>query len=77
MIVIQISKSDVLFYNGVGKPPHREMIFKAVSDVSTPPDLTATIIVGDVNKPTITLTISRVAKNPSAGQLQMYVYMFA
>ena len=70
MFVIQISKSDTFYYDGVGKPPYCEMIFKAaVSDFSTPPDLTATVIFGDVSKPAIAFTISRVAETPPEGQL--------
>ena len=57
VIIIQINKSDVLFYNGVGKPPYCEVAFKAVDNDSTPPDLTITI-----SFPTITFTISRVAE---------------
>ena len=56
-------------YDGVGKPPYCEMIFKAASDVSTPPDLTATVIFGNDSKPTNTVTISRVAETPPEGQL--------
>ena len=67
--MIQISKSNVLHYDGVGKPPYCEMIFKAFSDVSTPPDLTASIIFGDVSKPTNKFTISRVAEKPPEGQI--------
>ena len=52
-------------YDGVGKPPFFVMTFKAISDVSTPPDLTATVIFGDAKKPTNTFTISRVAETPS------------
>ena len=56
-------------YSGVSEPPFFEMIFnlKAISDVSTPPDLTATIIFGDVSKPTNKFTISRVAETPPEG----------
>ena len=39
LIVLQIRKSDVEGYNGVGKPPHCEMVFKATSDGSTTGDL--------------------------------------
>ena len=56
---MQISKSDVLRYDGVGKPPHCEVIFKAVVD--TPPDLTAIVTFGDASKTTYTLTIRRMA----------------
>ena len=41
---IQINKSDILKYDGVGKPPYCEVTFKAVSNVSNPPDLTATVL---------------------------------
>ena len=51
------------------------MIFKAVSDVSTPPDFTATIIFGDVKKPTDTFTISRAAEIPPEGQIHYKLYM--
>ena len=67
----------IVNYNGVGKPPYCEVIFEAVSDVSTPPDLTATVIFGDVKKPTSTVTISRVAETPPEGQLHAcYNYFF-
>ena len=56
---MQISKSDVLRYDGVGKPPHCEVIFKAVRN--TPPDLTAIVTFGDASKITNTLTIRRMA----------------
>ena len=53
----------------MGKPPHCEVIFKAVSDVITPPDLTAIISFGDCERPTNTLTISRVVETlPAEGQ---------
>ena len=55
-------------YDGLGKPPYCEVTIKAVSDVIAPPDLTVTIIVGDVSKPANTLTISRVAETPPEGQ---------
>ena len=61
--IIQIIKRDVVAYGGVGKPPHREVIFKA-DDNSTPPDLTVTI-----SFPNPTFTISRVAEASSKGQL--------
>ena len=67
--MIQINRIEVVNYNGVGKPPYCEMVFKAVSDVSTPPDLTATIIFGDGKKPTNTFTISRVAEIPPGQSL--------
>ena len=56
-------------YDGVGKPPIFEMAFKAIYDVSTPPDLTVTVIIGDVKKPTNTVTISRVGELSPEGQL--------
>ena len=63
VIIIQIKKSDILSYDGVGKPPHCEVTFKAISGISTPPDLTAT-----VSFPTITFfTISRTAEIPPKG----------
>ena len=62
VIIIQINKSDVLFYDGVGKPPYCEMAFKAVDNDSTPPDLTVTVIF-----PTIKFTIGRTAEKPPKG----------
>ena len=56
-------------YDGVGKPPFCEIIFKAVSAVSTPPDFTATIVFGDFSKPTNKFTISRAAEIPPESQL--------
>ena len=58
---IQIKKKTIVHYNGVNKPPCCVMIFKAVHGLSTPPDLTATIIIGEPDKPTNTFFISRVA----------------
>ena len=58
---IQIKKKTIVEYDGVDKPPCCVMIFKAVPCVSTPPDLTATIIIGEPDKPTNTFFISRVA----------------
>ena len=56
---------DVLEYNGVGKPPRCEMTFKAASDVSTPPDLTAVISYGGfLGFGATTFTISRIAEAP-------------
>ena len=52
LIVAQIDRKDVKQYNGVGKPPHCEIVFKAVSDDSAPPDLNCTVIIAgtiDVN----------------------------
>ena len=73
LFVIQIRTKTVVDYNGVSMPPFFEMIFKAASDVSTPLDLTATVIFGDVKKPTNTFTISRVAEILSEGQLYIHV----
>ena len=56
---MQIHKSDVLRYDGVGKPPHCEVIFKAIGN--TPLDLTARVTFGDATKITNTLTIRRMA----------------
>ena len=56
----------------MGKPPCCEMTFEAVSDFSTPPDLTATVIF-DYSKPTNTVTISRVAETPFDGQLAIFL----
>ena len=53
----------------MGKPPCCEMTFKAVSDVNTPPDLTATVSFDYDSKPANTVTISRVAETPFDGQL--------
>ena len=58
----------------MGKPPYCEVTFKAISDDSTPPDLTVTIIFGDVKKPTNTFTISRVAETPE-GQIHYKLYI--
>ena len=67
LIVLQISKRDIEGYNGVGKPPHYEMIFKATSDVSTPCDLTVKIIIQSRFKNT-EVDIFRAAEIPCKGQ---------
>ena len=49
----------------MGKPPCCEMTFEAAPDISTPPDLTATVSLGfdgSFNRPTNTVTISRAAE---------------
>ena len=54
----------------MGKPPYCEVIFKSVADVSTPPDLTATISFDDfLSRSTNTFTISRAAEKPFECQL--------
>ena len=64
MYSIQISKSDILKYDGVGKPPYCEMTFKAVDNDSTPPDLIITVIFGKANRPANIFQINRVAESP-------------
>ena len=72
--VIQIKRKTIVEYNGVNKPPCCVMIFKAGPEVSTPPDLTATITIGEPDKPTSTFTISRVAETSCEGQLPFLNY---
>ena len=67
LIVLQISKSDVEGYNGVGKPPHCEMVFKATSYGSTTGDLTVRIIIPNRFKNT-EVDIFRAAEIPCKGQ---------
>ena len=70
---VQISNADVWEYDGVGKPSHFEIIFKAVSDDSTPPDLTAMISFDEVlGKPTTTITLTRSTESPPSDKDQYY-----
>ena len=61
LIVPQIRRRDVKQYNGVGKPPHCEMVFKAVSDDSAPPDLCSTVIIAGITKD-VNVSIFRVSE---------------
>ena len=67
---------SIVEYNGVDKPPCCVVIFKAVHDVSTPPDLTAIITIGEPDKPTSTFTISRVAETSCESQFHFLITVF-
>ena len=67
LIVLQISKRDVEGYNGVGKPPHCEMIFEATSDDSTTSDLTVKVKIPSLVIYT-KVDIFRAAEIPCKGQ---------
>ena len=67
---IQISKIDVLMYDGVGKPPYCEVTCSAGKNISTPSDLTVNVIFGDISRPTNEINISRVAETCQLQLLQ-------
>ena len=54
IFLLQISKADVLSYDGVGKPPHCEIRIKAVSDA--PSDFIATISFDERSSEPTTIT---------------------
>ena len=59
----QVTRQDILSYNGTGKPLTREVTFRAVS--GTPPDLNCTIVLDGIKIPN-RIQIERMAESPAA-----------
>ena len=60
----QVNTAVMERYNGDGEPPYCELILQAVSDDSTPRDLSLTITLTGVKQPSDIFTLTRVFVTP-------------
>ena len=60
---IQVSKDSMTGYTGEGKPPCIVMLLKAVSDKTTPPDLSLLVTLTGVREPNNRIVLERTAES--------------
>ena len=71
-----MSRAAVEGYTGEGKPPCIEMVFKAESGETTPPDLSLPVTLTGVRKQSKELQIHRPAEgNVTSDRLVQYMYL--
>ena len=74
---LQVHKAAILGYTGEGSPPHIEMMITAVSDKTTPPDLTVEAKLKGVQTEPSIIKFEREAQNVFECVCQVFYHKIA